>query len=291
MMGTWLGEMATAVFSPGMFSFSFMQNAWLSGTIIAIVCGTAGFFAMLRGSAFAAHALPKIGFAGAAGAVWLNANPLLGLSLFSIGGALGIGWLGKGARRDVVIGLVLAFGLGTGALFLSFNNEYAAGAISLLFGQIVGVSQSEVVDTALLALLSMAMLAFLYRPLLFATISPESAEARGVSLRMLDILFLVIIGVATAITVPIVGALLSFSLLVGPAAAASHLTHRPGRAIAVSVVLSVLSLWVGIALAYDTGWPVGFFVASVVVLVYAMARTGAALADRRQRAKSAVATD
>jgi len=286
MMDTWFGEISTAVLSPGMFSFTFMQNAWLSGTIIAIVCGTAGFFAMLRGSAFAAHALPKIGFAGAAGAVWLNANPLLGLSLFSIGGALGIGWLGKGARRDVVIGLVLAFGLGTGALFLSFNNEYAAGAISLLFGQIVGVSQSEVVDTALLALLAMAMIAFLYRPLLFATISPESAEARGVSLRMLDILFLVIIGIATAITVPIVGALLSFSLLVGPAAAASHLTHRPGRAILVSVVLAVVSLWVGIALAYDTGWPVGFFVASVVVLVYAGARAGAAIAGRRQTAGS-----
>lgn len=259
--------------SPGMFTYSFMQNAWISGTIIAIVCGLAGFFTMLRGSAFAAHALPKIGFAGAAGAVWLSMNPLWGLSLFSIGGALGIGWLGKGARRDVIIGLILAFGLGTGSLFLSFNNEYAAGAIALLFGQIVGVSTSEVLDTAALAALCIILLVILYRPLLFASVAPDSAQARGVSLRAIDILFLIVIGIATAVTVPIVGALLSFSLLVGPAAAASYLTHRPAHAMIASVLIALAALWIGVALAYDTGWPVGFFVATLVVIAYAVART------------------
>ncbi|MCY0876152.1 MAG: metal ABC transporter permease [Firmicutes bacterium] len=258
--------------SPGIFTYSFMQNAWLSGTIIAIVCGVAGFFTMLRGSAFAAHALPKIGFAGAAGAVWLSVNPLWGLSVFAVGGALGIGWLGKGARRDVIIGLILAFGLGTGALFLSFNNEYAAGAIALLFGQIVGVSTGEVIDTAVLAALCLALLVVLYRPLLFASVAPDNAEARGVSLRSIDIWFLVVIGIATAVTVPIVGALLSFSLLVGPAAAASYLTHRPSHAMMLSVAIALLSLWIGVALAYDTGWPVGFFVATLVVIAYAVAR-------------------
>lgn len=271
-----------SVLSPGLFTESFMQHAWLSGTIIAILSGAVGFFAMLRGTAFAAHALPKIGFAGAAGAVWLNVNPLLGLTTFATLGAALIGALGKTMRHDVVVGLLLAFALGTGALFLTFNDEYAAGAISLLFGQIVGVSASQVWDTLYLGIACLLLLSLLFRPLLYSTITPEAAEARGISLRLVDILFLIIIGITTAVTVPIVGALLAFSLLIGPAATAHYLAHRPLYSLFWSIGAALAIVWIGIVLAYDTGWPIGFFVASLSVLWYIVGRTIRATLSHRQ---------
>ncbi len=252
-----------------------MVNAFLSGTIVAIVAALVGFFVVLRGSTFVAHVLPKVGFAGAAGAVLVGVNPLLGLVVFSLGGAVSIGLLSKNGRHDAVTALTLVVALGTGALFLVLNNSYAAGAYALLFGQVVGVSRSDVIDTGLLGLLCVVALGILYRPLLFASVTQEVATARGVSVRLLDIVFLLIAGVATAVTVPVVGALLSFSLMVAPAASAAYLTHHPLRMLGVSVALSVLTVWIALTLAYDTGWPIGFFVAALSTLVYAAMRFAA----------------
>lgn len=255
-----------------MFTAGFMINAMLSATIVGIVAAVVGFFTVLRGATFAAHALPKGGFAGAAGAALIGMNTVLGLAIFTIGGAVSIGLLGKSGRRDVVTALILVVGLGIGALFLDINNVYAPEVFSLLFGEILGVSTGEVMVTAVLALICIAALCILYRPLLFTSVMKDTAEARGIPVRLLDIVFLVILGLATAVTVPIVGALLTFSLLIGPAAASHYLSHHPLRAIAYSITISIVCVWLSLILAYDSGWPLGFFVATTSAVAYFGAR-------------------
>jgi zinc/manganese transport system permease protein len=260
------------IFPQGIFS-PFMIHAFESGTIVALLGGLVGFFVVLRGATFVAHVLPKIGFAGAAGAILVSGNALLGLAVFSVGGALGIGWLGKGGRHDVVTALTLVVALGTGALFLGLNNNYATGAFALLFGQLVGVSSSQVADTAILAIVCVILLIFLYRPLLFVSVMKEAAAARGVRIRAMDMGFLVVVGLATAITVPVVGALLCFSLLIGPAATARYLAHRPIFVLWYAIMISVFTIWIALLLGYDTGWPIGFFVSAISALAYGTARS------------------
>jgi zinc/manganese transport system permease protein len=256
-----------------MFAQAFMQNALLAGTIVALLAGLVGVFVVLRGVSFAAHALAQIGFAGAAGAVLIGIDPLWGLVAFAVAGAVGMGLLGvRTHERDSTTALLLVAALGTGALFLVLNNTFATAAFSLLFGSIVGVSRAQVWETAVLALGCALALALLYRPLLFASVSPVSAEARGVPVRLLGALFLIVVGVSTAVTVPTVGTLLIFSLMIGPAAAAVHLARRPATALLLAMVLSLVATWAGMILAYDTGWPVGFFIALLVTVLYLAAR-------------------
>ncbi|MCY0893587.1 MAG: metal ABC transporter permease [Acidibacillus sp.] len=260
------------IFAPGMFTQSYMINAWLGATIVAIIAGFVGFFVVLRGTAFVAHALPKGGFAGAAGAALLNQNTELGLILFTVGGAMSIGWLGRKGSHGVVTALILVFLLGLGSLFLDLNNVYAPEIFSLLFGEILGVNNAEVAFTGWIGFLVVISLLFMFRPLLFSSISGNVARARGIHVNQLDMLFLIIVGLATAITVPIVGALLTFSLMIAPAAAAGYITHHPIRNIAVSIAFALLTVWLALLIAYDTGWPVGFFVASFSTICYGMAR-------------------
>ncbi len=280
-----MGRILFGIVQPSMFSQSFMINAFISGTIVAIVAALVGFFVVLRGSAFVAHALPKIGFAGAAGAVMLGVNPIIGLVTFAVGGAISIGWLGKRGQHDVVTALTLVVALGTGALFLVLTNNYATGAYALLFGQLVGVSSSEIMDTAVLGIICIIVLTILYRPLLFASITKEGARARGIPIRRLDITFLIVAGIATAVTVPVVGALLSFSLMIGPAATTSYLTHNPLRSLGLSTCISVFTVWIALVLGYDTGWPIGFFVATLSVTFYGGARLTARLRQTHSNAK------
>lgn len=262
----------TTVFPPDLFRQSFMVHAFISSTIVAIVAAAVGFFIILRGSSFVAHALPKMGFAGAAGAVLLGISPVIGLAVFCVGGAFGIGWLGRRGRHDAVTALVLVAALGTGSLFLVLNNDYASGAYALLFGQIVGVSSAEMVETAWLGIISLCLIIILFRPLLFASMVKEVAQARGIPTAMIEMLFLTVVGLAAAVTVPVVGALLSFSLMIGPAATAAFWNHRPFQALAYSIGIAIFSVWCALILAYDTGWPVGFFVALVVSAFYGAAR-------------------
>ncbi|WP_300610098.1 metal ABC transporter permease [Trebonia sp.] len=242
-----------------MFS-SLMMNTWITASIVAVIAGMTGFFAVLRGSTFAAHAIPNGAFAGAAGASLLGINVIWGLAVFAVGGALGIGGLGRKARHDVVTALALVLMLGLGALFVSVSTEYAEETYSLLFGEVFGVSRGEVLPIAGLGLVAAAAIGLAFRRLMLTSTLPEVADARGVSTRKTEVYFLVVMALATSMTIPVVGALLMFSLMIGPAAAARAVTARPGVAMALSVAIALATVWASIVLSYRTNWPLGFFV-------------------------------
>ncbi len=242
-----------------MFS-GIMVNAWIVATMVAVVAGVVGFFTVLRGSAFVAHAVPQAGFAGAAGASLIGVNTLAGLGTFAVISALSIGFLGKRGRHDAVTALTLVFMLGLGALFLSWSEEYASAIYALLFGEVLGVSTNQVLATAVLGVVCILAVVTLYRPLLLTSVIPEVAEARGVRTQRMEMCFLVVVALVTTMSVPVVGALLMFSLMIGAPGAARSFTGNPLGALSLSVALSVTIVWVAIAASYETDWPVGFFV-------------------------------
>ena len=208
-----------------MFS-GFMANAWEIGTIVAVVGGVVGFFVVLRGAAFEAHAIPNGAFAGAAGASLIGASPLLGLGVFAVGAALVIAFLSRRGRPDVVTALALVMMLALGAAFLSQTTQYEPEIFSLLFGEILGVSSGEILPIATLGLASLIAIGVLYRPLLLTSVVPEIADATSVPTFRIELLFLLIVALATTMTVPVVGALLIFSLMIGPPAAARCIARQ-----------------------------------------------------------------
>ena len=250
----------------------FMVNAWIVATIVAVVAGVVGFFVVLRGAAFVADAVPQGAFAGAAGASLIGVSTLVGLAVFALAGALGIGLLGRRGRRDVATALTLVLMLGLGALFLSFTTEYSAEIFSLLFGEVLGVSSGEILPVAILAAVCVFAVLVFFRPLLLSSLAPESSAARGVSNGRMELIFLVVVALATSMTLPVVGALLIFSLMIGPPAAARSLTANPMTAMGLSVVLAVVTVWVAIAASFETNWPVGFFVGAGGAVCYAAGR-------------------
>jgi zinc/manganese transport system permease protein len=250
----------------------YLQNALGGALIVALLGAFVGYFVVVRGAAFATHALSQIGFAGAAGAVLLGIEPLIGLIVFALLGALGLGALSARTRaNDVVTALVLVASLGTGALFLALQRDYASNAFGLLFGTIVGVDRVQVALTALAAVTAAAALTAIARPLLFATVARDAARSAGVPVFALELGFLAIVALSAAVTVPIVGTLLVFSLTIGPAAAAARLCRRPAAAIGLGAAFGAFAALAGIALAYETDWPVGFFIATLVMLEYVAA--------------------
>ena len=251
---------------------SFMTNAWIVATIVAPVAGVVGFFVVLRGSAFPAHAIPKGAFAGAAGAALLGINTLVGLGVFSLLGALGIGSLGRRGRHDVATALALVMMLALGAAFLSRTTEYEPEIYSLLFGEVLGVNSGQILPVALLGVTCIAAIIVLYRPLMVSSVVPEMAEAKGVRGHLVETGFLAVVALATTMTVPVVGALLIFSLMIGPPAAARSLTSRPGLALGLSVVIALITVWAAIAASYLYNWPVGFFVGAFGALSYGLGR-------------------
>jgi zinc/manganese transport system permease protein len=258
-----------------MFS-GFMVNAWMIGTIVAIVAGVVGFFVVLRGAAFPAHAIPNGAFAGAAGANLLGVNPLLGLGVFSLGAALGIGRLARRGRADAVTALALVMMLALGAAFLSQSTEYEPEIFSLLFGEILGVSRGQIVPVAALGLVCVVTVGLLYRRLLLTSIAPDIAAAQGLRPELINTVFLIVIACATTMTVPVVGALLIFTLMIGPPAAARTVTDRAEVAIALSVLLALLTIWAALACSYTTNWPVGFYVSVLSAGWFALGRGYAA---------------
>src|SRR6266571_832980 len=258
---------------PGPLQYPFMINAYLVGTIVSVLAGVVGFFVVTRGVSFAAHALSHVGFAGAAGAVLVGADPLTGLIALCLAAALVMGLLGERLRgRDVAIGVVTAFSLGLGTLFLKLYTRYASEVISILFGTILGVSVQAVVITLVLGLLTIVALIAIYRPLLFASIDPEVAEARGVPVRALSVVFLLIVALAVAQAVQVVGVLLIFTLMVAPPATAQYLMRTPGKAMLLGAAIALVETWIGITLAYYWSLPVSFFIATLSCGAYVTAR-------------------
>lgn len=245
-----------------------MANTWIAASVVAVIAGMTGFFAVLRGETFAAHAIPNGAFAGAAGASLLGINVIWGLAVLAVGGALGIGAMGRKARHDVVTALTLVLMLGTGALLVSVGTEYAQETYSLLFGEVFGVSSNEVLPIAGLGVLAAVAIGVAFRPLMLTSALPDVADARGVSTRKTELCFLVVMALATSMTVPVVGALLMFSLMIGPPAAARSVTARPGVAMALSVAIALATVWLSIALSYRTNWPLGFFVGAGGAIFY-----------------------
>ena len=265
-----------------------MMNTWIAASVVAVIAGITGFFAVLRGSTFAAHAIPNGAFAGAAGASLLGLNVIWGLAVFAVGGALGIGALGaesrsNKARHDVVTALALVVMLGVGALFVSISSQYAEETYALLFGEVFGVSRGEVLPILGLGVAAGVAVGAAFRPLMLTSALPEVAEARGLSVRRVETYFLVIMALATSMTVPVVGALLMFSLMIGPAAAARAATARPGAALGLSVTIALATVWLSIALSYQTNWPLGFFVGLIGAAFYLVGLAARALGTSQIR--------
>jgi zinc/manganese transport system permease protein len=252
-----------------MFTYDFMQNALAAAGVVAVVCGFVGFFLVLRAQTFAGHALSHVGFAGATGAALVGLSPLWGLVALTLAAGVGMGLLGERLHhRDVAVGIVLAMSLGIGLLFLHFFTAYATQATALLFGNILGVDAATVWTLLGIAVIAVAALAVISRPLLFASLQPELAEAKGVSLRLVSVLFLAIVALAVAECAQIVGVLLVFALMVGPAAAAQLCTTRFWHGIALAVVLALIEAWLGLILAFVTDWPTSFWITTLSGGVY-----------------------
>jgi zinc/manganese transport system permease protein len=268
--------------------YGFMQHAFEAGTIVALSAGVIGYFVVMRGLSFAAHALSHIGFAGATGAVLVGAGPLLGLLVFTMSAGAVMGALGQRLRgRDVTIGLVMAWSLGLGLLFTRLYKGSANLAIGILFGQIFGITSQEVLVTLAAGSLTVLALLVVYRPLLFATLDEEVAEAKGVPVRALSIAFMVILAIAVSEAVQVVGVLLIFALIVAPAAIAERFTTRPSRGVLLAALLAVLFTWAGLTIAYYLPYPVGFFITTIAFWSYILARLVApALTLARSRGRA-----
>jgi zinc/manganese transport system permease protein len=272
-----------------MWGFSFMRNAFEVGAMNAIVAGVTGYFVVLRRSAFTAHAFSEIGFAGAAAAVLLGGQPILGLLGGSTMGALAIAALGRRAtNRDTQIGIVLAFALGLGILFISLYSGYANESYSILFGEIEGVSPFEVELTVVASALVLFTVGVLYRPLLFASLDEDVAEAQGMPMMLLGTAFMVIVAVAVSFAVQVTGVLLIFSLMVTPAATAQYLSRRPQGAIILSATIALMATWVGLLLGWAASYypptakvPISFFITAIVFCLYLAVRGIRLLAPRR----------
>jgi zinc/manganese transport system permease protein len=272
-MKTMLFEINLVLALQGIFKYQFMQHAFEAGTVVAIIAGIIGYFVVLRRSSFAAHALSEIGFAGAAGTVLLGINPVFGLLGFTTVGGTAIALLGKSAsHRDVEIGSVLAFALGLGVLFISLYTGYATEAYSILFGEILGISSGDVIVTLAVSMVILAAIALVYRPLLFASLDEEVAEAKGIRTSLIGIIFMVLLAAAVSIAIQVVGVLLIFALMVTPSATAIRLSKKPRYAITISVLIALFATWFGLLISFYEPYPVSFFVTSIVFISYLFVR-------------------
>jgi zinc/manganese transport system permease protein len=264
-----------------LFEFQFMVNAFRAGTVVAILAGAIGWFMVLRRQTFAGHTLALIGFPGAAGAVLLGLAPQLGFFAFCIGGALVIGAVpqreGRFNDESAVIAIVQAFALACGFLFASLYRGSLNRINSLLFGTFLGVTNAQVVTLTVVAIVALLALAVMGRSLLFASIDPEVAEAAGVRTRALSIAFLVLLGAAAAEASQITGSLLIFALLVLPAATAQAITARPGLGLLLSAGIALAVTWSGLAVAYYSPYPIGFWITSIAFGAYVVARAARAV--------------
>jgi zinc/manganese transport system permease protein len=256
-----------------MLDYDFMRNAFAAAGVAAIVSGLVGYFLVLRGQTFAGHALGHIGFAGATGAVLVGVASVWGLVGFTVAAGIGMGLMGdRLSGRDVAIGVVLALALGFGLLFLHYYTAFAAQATALLFGNVLAVDGTMIVTLIGLGAITLGGLAAIMRPLIFATLQPELAEAKGVPVRFVSTAFLAIVALAVSESAQIVGVLLVFALMVGPPATAQRLVTGLWSGMALSAAIALGEAWLGIAMAYQTDWPVSFCISLLSAVGYFLTR-------------------
>jgi zinc/manganese transport system permease protein len=266
--------------------YPFMVNAFRAGTVVAVVAGALGWYMVLRRQTFAGHTLAIVSFPGAAAAILIGVSSTVGYFTAAIAAAVVIAAiprsLGGRARssESAVIGTVQAFALACGALFVSLYGGFLNSLTDLLFGSFLGISSSQVLTLLAVAVLALAVLAVIGRPLFFATVDPDVAAARGVPVRVLGTIFLILLGCATAEVSQITGALLVFALLVMPAATAQRLTSRPLASFALTIGLGLATVWLGLAVAYFSVYPVGFYITTFGFGGYVLAALGTTAAGR-----------
>lgn len=255
------------------------RNALVGGTVTALLCAVVGYFMVLKALAFASEALTDIGFAGATGSVLLGWNPVVGMLGFGFLTVISLGTLGNRLRgRDVEVGMVLSFALGLGVLFLSLfarsSASHASSGIGILFGSLLSLSTSAIGWLVVVAVLALVVLGILFRPLLYSSIDPVTARAKGVPTRALDFVFLLLLAGTTAVAIQSMGVLLAFSLLSAPAASGLKFVRRPMGALLTAVSLGLGIVWVSLGLAFFGPWPripVGFYVATLAAGTYGLA--------------------
>jgi zinc/manganese transport system permease protein len=270
-----------SVFAPGFFDNEAVHVALVVGAAVAIVTGVVGVFTVMRGQSFAGEALGDIGTTGGSAAALVGAGPLAGFVAVDVLAVAAMELVGvqRVRGRDLATGIVLGAGIGLAALFLYLDTTQGTGSgstVTILFGSIFAISSATIPAVVVPAALAVALIVALYRPLLLSTVSPEMAAARGIPVRLVGALYLLALALATALAAITIGTILSTALLIGPAAAALRLTRRPLRAMLMAIAIGIAAVWIGIVLAYDSyhwppqehGWPVSFFVVSLVFLLY-----------------------
>lgn len=254
------------------WSYDFVRHALAASSLSAVLGAAVGYFVILRNVGFAAHALGHIGFTGATGAALFGLSPLTGMLIITCGAGAIMGVTGNRLHRsELAVGMVLSLSLGLGTLFLALYKGFAGQATAILFGNIFGVSAEQILQIAVLAGLSLAGLALLARPLLFASVQPDLAEARGVPLTLLSTAFLMLLAVSVTLASQVVGILLVFTLVIGPAGIASRLIRGFWSGIASSVIIGLFAVWAGILLACFTNWPPSFWITLLLFILYSLA--------------------
>jgi zinc/manganese transport system permease protein len=257
-----------------MLALDFMRNAFLAGGCIALASGLVGYFVVLRNQVFTTDALGHVAFTGGLGGLLIGLDLLIGVFGSCIAVALAIGTLGgRGRGRDVAIGTVFAWVLGVGVLFLSLYTSSLSGragivGISVLFGSIFGLQPAQTLVASLAGLATSGVLLVIARPLLFVSLDPEVAVSRGVPVRAMTAIFLILVAITVAEAVQAVGALLVFGLMVTPAAIAQNLTSRPYLALGLSAGLAAAVVWIGLTLAFYISYPASFFITALAFAGY-----------------------
>jgi zinc/manganese transport system permease protein len=265
----------------------FAQHALLAAALVAVSCGLISPFMVMRGMAFAVHGTAELAFTGAAAGLLVADNPVAGALVGAVVVAVLISVFGaRQQERDSAIGVILAFGMGIGVLLLSFYQGFATAATNILFGDIFGVSGGQLVTLLVICLMVMAVMGVCYRPLLFASVDPDAAEARGVPVRGLGLLFMILLALSVTGAAQVVGTLLVLSLAISPAAAAQRLSASPLTVAALSIVFAVVSADGGLLASFDSNVKSSVFITSISFAIYVAARlAGPLLRDRRRRAR------
>jgi zinc/manganese transport system permease protein len=271
-----------------LWSFPFMVNAFRAGAVVAVLAGVMGWFMVLRRQAFAGHSLSAVAFPGAAGATLIGVSGSYGYFTFCVGAAVILalatrgrqGSIGRLGQESALTGTLQAFALACGLLFVALYKGFLDGFTALLFGSFLGITQGQVFLLAGVAVVVLGVLAVIGRPLLFASVDPEVAAARGVPVRALSAAFLVLLGAAVAEASQITGALLVFALLVMPAATAQRVTARPMLSLLLTVAIGAAVTWAGLVAAYYSPYPIGFYVTTFAFAAYLAAHLLSGLAAK-----------